>query len=131
MVDLPAERGAPGRVRQTGPAHLAIARSPDGADFAELFAGTGIQVTQEEDMTSVLWRKLCLNAAGAISAVTLSPPRIARHPAIARFMHEVVSECIAVGRAEGANLDDQIADQVVAGAQSSPSDAVNSLHADR
>ncbi|WP_457099058.1 2-dehydropantoate 2-reductase [Microbacterium sp. P5_E9] len=131
MVDLPAERGAPGRVRQTGPAHLAIARSPDGADFAELFAGTGIEVTQEDDMRSVLWRKLCLNAAGAISAVTLSPPRIARHPAIARFMHEVVEECVTVGRAEGANLEDEIADRVVAGAQSSPRHAVNSLHADR
>ena len=46
-------------------------------------------------------------------------------------MRDIVRECIAVGRAEGAQLDDSLADLVIAGYQRSPPDSVNSLHADR
>ncbi|MEG3181475.1 ketopantoate reductase C-terminal domain-containing protein [Sphingomonas sp. LT1P40] len=46
-------------------------------------------------------------------------------------MHALVVECIAVGRAEGAQLDDALADRVVAGYRADPADAVNSILADR
>ena len=43
----------------------------------------------------------------------------------------IVRECVAVGRAEGAKLDDAIIDAVVEGARSAPPDSINSLLADR
>ena len=131
MVDLPAERRAPGRVRQLGLGQLAVGRSDDGADFARLFRGGGIRVTEADDMTTVLWQKLCLNAAGAISAATLAPMRVARHPAVAQYLREVVGEAVAVGRAEGARLDDGLVDRILKAAQESSPAAINSLHADR
>jgi 2-dehydropantoate 2-reductase len=50
---------------------------------------------------------------------------------VADIMRAIVRECVAVGRAEGAQLDDSIADQVVNHYRASPPDSVNSLHADR
>jgi 2-dehydropantoate 2-reductase len=46
-------------------------------------------------------------------------------------MRALVRECIAVGRAEGATLDDAIPDEIVAGARRAPKDAGNSMYADR
>ena len=43
----------------------------------------------------------------------------------------IVRECLAVGRAEGARLDDAIVEQVVEGARKAPPDSLNSLIADR
>jgi 2-dehydropantoate 2-reductase len=43
----------------------------------------------------------------------------------------MVRECIAVGRAAGATLDDSIVEAVVDGARNAPADSINSLLADR
>ena len=56
---------------------------------------------------------------------------IGPHPGVAAFAHGIVSECVAVGRADGAALDDGIADRVVEGLQASTGGGLNSLHADR
>ena len=50
---------------------------------------------------------------------------------VADIMRAIVRECVAVGRAEGAMLDDSIAESVVSGYRAAPPDSVNSLHADR
>ena len=46
-------------------------------------------------------------------------------------MRGLIRECIAVGRAEGADLPDGLADDVVAGYRAGPADSVNSMLADR
>jgi 2-dehydropantoate 2-reductase len=46
-------------------------------------------------------------------------------------MRTLVRECVAVGRAEGADLSDDLADQVVAGYRRQVPESMNSLHADR
>lgn len=131
MIDCPAERSAPGRIRQRGPARMVVPASEAGSDFAALFANTGIDVAQDADFRTQLWRKLCLNSAGAFSAMLLKPAVIARHDGVAALMRGVIRECIAVGRAEGAQLDDSLADSIVTGYRNAPPDSVNSLHADR
>src|ERR1700733_9849529 len=73
MVDCPAERQAPDRVRQRGVMHLKV---PDGAlghAFVELFAGTTADASVVPDFLSVVWRKLCFNSAGVLSALTMQP----------------------------------------------------------
>ena len=59
------------------------------------------------------------------------PAGIATRPEIAELMRGLVAECLAVGRAEGAFLEDDLPDQDVAQYQASPADSVNSLLADR
>lgn len=131
VVDCPTERVDPERIRQRGPATMVVPESASGSAFTELFARTQIDATTDKDFVTVAWRKLCINAAGAVNALTLEPARIAHNPHAEMVMRKLVLEAVAVGRAEGAKLDDSIADEVVNHYQNAPGDLVNSLHADR
>jgi 2-dehydropantoate 2-reductase len=131
MVDCPAERATPREIRQRGPAKMIVGDDELGRVFAELFGGTEISVTLSSDMKSALWRKLCLNCAGVVSALLLKPAGVMRDERVGELARSLVRECIAVGRAEGADLEDSLADTVLAGYRAAPPDAVNSLHADR
>jgi 2-dehydropantoate 2-reductase len=131
MIDLPADRTAPGRTVQKGPAKMVVPAGKNGADFIRLFAATNFDLSQTEDFTTAVWRKLCLNSAGAVSAVVLKGAGISHHDGVARLMRDIVRECVAVGRAEGATLADTIPDEIVAGARRAPQDAENSMVADR
>ncbi len=131
MIDLPADRVAPGRSIQRGAARLVVPSGRNGADFLALFAHTNFDAKETDDFTSAIWRKLCLNSAGAVSAVLLRGAGISRHEGVAELMRNIVRECIAVGRAEGATLADTIPDEIVAGARRAPPDTENSMVADR
>lgn len=131
MVDCPAERTSANVIRQRGVAKMAVQDDALGRQFAELFAGTEIAVTLTSDFKSAVWRKLCVNAVGAISALLLKPAGVMRDERLAELSRGLVRECIAVGRAEGAVLDDDLVETVLAGYRAAPTDAVNSLHADR
>jgi 2-dehydropantoate 2-reductase len=131
VVDCPTERVDPERIRQRGPVTLVVPESDIGRSFTELFARTEIEATTDKDFVTVAWRKLCINAAGAVNALTLQPARIAHEPQGEMLMRKLVLEAVAVGHEEGARLDDSIADEVVNHYQNVPGDSVNSLHADR
>jgi 2-dehydropantoate 2-reductase len=131
MIDLPADRVAPGRSIQRGRAQLVVPAGQNGADFIQLFAATNFELSQTDDFASAIWRKLCLNSAGAVSAVVLKGAGISRHDGVAELMRAIVRECIAVGRAEGATLADTVPDEIVTGARRAPPDAENSMVSDR
>lgn len=131
MIDCPADRTAPGRVIQRGPIHMVVPAGANGAAFVELFAGLNIDAVQTGDFKTAIWKKLCLNSAGAVCAVTLMPSGIAHHDGVADLMRAIVRECVAVGSAEGAKLEDSIADEIVERTRRAPRDAGNSMLADR
>lgn len=131
VIDCPAERTAPGRVRQRGPGLMTVPDSAAGKAFAALFTGTPLTVQIVPDWRTTAWRKLCLNCAGAVSALTLLPAGIAHDENVAGVMRGLVREAVQVGRAEGARLEDALVDSVVTSYRGAPRDAVNSLHADR
>jgi len=131
VVDCPAERSAPTKIRQRGPAKMIVADEVPGRAFAALFASTPVEITLSADFKTALWRKLCLNSAGVINALLLQPAGAMRDEKIGELAYELVRECVAVGRAEGAVLDDSLLAGVVQAYRSAPPDSVNSLHADR
>ncbi|MEO6040790.1 MAG: 2-dehydropantoate 2-reductase [Croceibacterium sp.] len=131
VVDVPAERDAPGRIRQRRAGTMLVPGSDAGRAFAALFAGTAIAVTETADLSAALWRKLAINVAGAVSALAEEGGGVAWREPAARLMRALVAECIAVGRAEGAMLDDDLTEAVVAHYRRGHRDAINSLHADR
>lgn len=130
MVDVPAERTGPGRVSQRRNGRMVVPEGSLGWRFVELFSHTPMEVSQTADFKSEVWRKLCLNAAGALSAIVLRPSVIARHDGVALIMENIIRECIAIGRAEGASLDDSLAQTIITGYRNTP-DSINSMHADR
>jgi 2-dehydropantoate 2-reductase len=131
IVDIPAERSEAGRIHQRRYGSIIVPAGRNGEDFVRLFDGSPIDVSTTEDWTSAAWAKLCLNSAGAVSALTLQPAGVSQRDPIANIMRSLVSECAAVGRKLGATLDADIADRVVAHYRNSPPDSINSLHADR
>src|SRR6478609_4981179 len=131
MVDIPAERPSPGRILQRGAGKMIVPAGPAGAQFVALFAGTAINVSETPDFKSAVWRKLCLNSVGAINALLLKPTGVFRDEAVGRLALALARECLLVGRAEGAVLEDSLPETILAASRQAPPDAVNSLHADR
>jgi 2-dehydropantoate 2-reductase len=131
IVECPAERREDGEVRVRGPARMRVEDKSLGRGFAELFAGSLARIEQEADFVTAAWRKLCLNSVGALNALTLKPAGVLRDEAIGRLAMAIVAECVAVGRAEGAALNDCLGAEVLAYYRGAAPDAVNSLLADR
>ncbi len=131
MVDCPAERRAADRVRQRGVMHLKVQDSAMGREFVELFAGTPTDATVVPDFLSVVWRKLCFNSAGVLSALVMQPAGVVRGEAMGEVAIEIIRECAAVARAEGAKLEEDVAEVVLAAQRAAPADSINSMLADR
>lgn len=135
IVDCPAERkpsqDGVDRIAQRGPMSLRVPDTMLGREFVELFAGTEADAAAVDDWTTVAWRKLCHNAVGALPALLLQPAGVLRNEAIGQVALDMVHECIAVGRAEGAALPDSFADEVLASCRRAAPDSINSLLADR
>ncbi len=135
MVDCPVER----QPTQNGVARLVqrstmILRVEDetlGHEFVGLFAGSTADVVAVEDWLTVAWKKLANNAVGALPALVLKPAGVLHDEALGEVALDIVRECIAVGRAEGANLPDALAEDTLAACRRALPDSINSLHADR
>ena len=114
IVRIPAKRTAPGEVTTSGRLRLTVPDTNHGREFTELFAGTRISAVTAADFVTDAWDKLCRNAVGgAITALTAQPVSVMRNPRIADLALQVLCECVAVARAEGAELDDSFAMQHV------------------
>ena len=131
VVDIPAERTGPGRILHRREGTVIVPAGQAGDDFVALFADSVIAASTTDDFPTVAWTKLALNCAGAVNALTGQPGGVVRAEGIADLMRAMVRECVAVGRAVGANLGDGLPDWVVERAMTSPPDSVNSLLGDR
>jgi 2-dehydropantoate 2-reductase len=131
VVDCPAERKSPEHVIQRGIMHLKAPSDPLGSAFIALFAGTPADAVTVPDINTVAWRKLCHNAVGVLPTLLLQPQGVMRGEALSDVARQLIRECIAVGRAQGAALDDSIVEAVIDAYHSSAPDGINSLHADR
>jgi 2-dehydropantoate 2-reductase len=131
LVYCPAERLAPDRIRQRRAASIDVPDEPLGRDFAQLFIGVPVEVTLRADFQTALWRKLSVNAVGALNALLLQPEGIFRDDSVAEIARGLAGECVAVARAEGATLGDRAVEEVLELYRQNPPDTVNSIHADR
>lgn len=135
IIDCPAERHAPGKITQHAGILMTVPDNKLSQQFAKLFStddvpNDSIRITLTNQWTTAAWKKLCINSPGAVSALVNQPGNIARKPEAASLMRNLIRECIAVGRAEGASIDDAIIEQVVASQCTAPDGSMNSLHAD-
>jgi 2-dehydropantoate 2-reductase len=132
VVECPAVRVAPGQIVQRAPAHLMVPATEAGRHFAQLFAGTEVRVTVTTDFVTAAWRKLCLNVAGgAITALTDRPLGVMRRADVAQVARDLIQECIAVGRAEGAVLDEGLVEEIITSMVVAPAEAGTSMLTDR
>jgi 2-dehydropantoate 2-reductase len=104
---------------------------PKGREFVALFAGTPVEVSVTPDLKSAVWRKLCLNSAGVLNALLLQPSGAMRDEKLSELVCEMVRECMAVGRAEGAVFEAGLPETILRDYHQGPADSINSIHADR
>jgi 2-dehydropantoate 2-reductase len=131
VIDCPAERRADGEVRVRGSVRISVEDTTLGREYAALFDGSPVQTHVVADFVTAAWSKLCLNAVGALNALTLQPSGLLRDEAMGKLAIAMVAECVAVGRAAGAQLSESLGEEIVARYRSGPPDNVNSLLADR
>ncbi len=131
VIDCPVERQVDGTVVQRGKVTMKVQDGPLGAEFKEIFNGSRVEIDLVDDFKTAAWRKLCTNATGAINALTMKPAGAFHDEAVGRLALAMVAEVVAVGRVEGARLDDSVGQQVLDMYRAQPKDSVNSLLADR
>ena len=114
IIYCAAERVAPGRIVHYALSAFSLPRGPESAGVAALFEGTSFKVTEEEDFTTILWRKLFGNlAANGITALTLRRVRVMQEPAVRALAFGLLREAVPVAVAEGAALTEADAERVL------------------
>jgi 2-dehydropantoate 2-reductase len=132
MINLPAVRNAPGQIVQSRHGIIAVPAGRNGADFVDLFGHTEIEAAAHEDFLSQAWIKLAGNCAAIVPALTLRATGPVWSDELEAIVRGLVEECVAVGRAEGADIPDAVIDATVANARNSREGSIaGSIHADR
>jgi len=131
VVWFPAESLAPGRVRLRGELHLTLPAEPAAPGVAALLGAGGVRVELAEDFTTATWRKLALNAIAGLTVLAGRRSGMYRRPDIASLARVLAVECLAVARAEGADLPEAVADELIATLAAYPEDLGSSILFDR
>jgi len=133
VVQISVDRQSDGSMHQHGLARLIVEEGQLGRGFAELFSGSNSEVVVTGDFMTALWQKLCVNSTGSLSVLAGKPfgQFRVRDETLRRTALQMVGECIAVARAEGAHLDDGTAQRIVDGIMTGTRDRSNSMLADR
>lgn len=131
VVWFPAQAQADGSVRLRGEARLSLPDSPASRVVAEGLRGTRCAVEITADFPSVAWRKLLQNAVAGLMALTHRRAGMFVRPDIAELSLAYLRECLAVARAEGANLGDEVPQEILAKLQAASADLSTSILTDR
>ncbi|ORC09482.1 oxidoreductase [Mycobacterium persicum] len=126
-----AETQPEGWVRLRGEAALVLPTGPTAEAVAELLRDAGARVDCDPDFTTVLWRKLVLNALAGLMALSGRRSGMFRRDDVAALSRRYVAECLTVARAEGARLGDDAVEEMVNLFRSAPEDMGTSILADR
>jgi 2-dehydropantoate 2-reductase len=131
IVWFSAETQPDGWVWLRGEARLALPTGPAATTFAELWRGAGGTADCDPDFTTAAWRKLLLNAVAGLMALTGRRAGMFRRDDLSTLASHYAAECLAVARAEGAKLEDDVADGTVEMFRQAPTDMGTSMLADR
>ena len=126
----PVEPVAPGRVRQRDALRLAVPAGQAGEGLATLL-GRFADVTVGGAFEREAWRKLCANAVSGVMALAGRPAEVFALDDVREVARALAYECAAVARAEGVELTDRDADDVIAWLEALPKDAGSSILTDR
>ena len=126
-----AETKPEGWVRLRTEAALVLPTGPAAHMVAELLRGAGCRVDCDPDFITAAWRKLLTNALAGFMALSGRRSGMFRRDDVAELSRRYVAECLAVARAEGARLPDDVVDELVGLFRRAPQDMGTSILADR
>jgi 2-dehydropantoate 2-reductase len=122
VVYVAVEMAGAGHVLHHGRGELVIGRGAASDAIAAAFKSAGVPVEISGNVAGALWAKLIVNCAyNALSAITQLPyGRLVAGASIPEVMNDVVEECLAVARASGVQVPDDIRAAVPRIAQTMP-----------
>lgn len=129
-VWISAETQPGGWVRMRSEARLVLPDTPAAAAIAAAVNGSAITVERDPDFRSAAWRKLLVNAVVGFMVLADRRAGMFRRDDVAALARRYLTECLAVARADGATLDDQVADEIVTMLASAPEDLTTSMLTD-
>jgi len=128
----------PGVIEQTGAMQRIIVGEYDGhvservRELHQALAKTGVAAELSDDVRRAIWEKYVflvgLSATTTTMRSVIGPIR--SDPRTRAFLHDVMREVVAVGRALGVNLPPDYADQRLAFADTVPATMTSSMHHD-
>ncbi|HVV07995.1 oxidoreductase [Amycolatopsis sp.] len=131
VVWFPAEAQSDGSVWLRGEARLTVPDTAASPVVLDALRGTRCSVEPATDFTSVAWRKLLQNAVAGLMVLTGRRAGMFARADIAELSSAYLRECLAVARAEGAALGDEVPQEILAAFQGYPADMGTSILADR
>lgn len=126
-----AEVEPQGWVRLRTPVRLALPEGPDSERLAEMLRGPRLSIDADPDFIAVAWHKLLVNAVAGLMVLTGRKAGMFHRKDLAGLGREYLVECLAVARAEGADLKDEVVDQVIDMFTNVPEDMTTSILTDR
>jgi len=120
-----------GWVRVRNQPRLVLPDTEAAATLAELLRGAGVTVELDPDFSTAAWRKLLVNSVVGFMVLTGRRSGIFRRDDVAALGRRYLAECLAVARAEGADLGDEVIDEIVDMLAQSPPDITTSMLTDR
>jgi 2-dehydropantoate 2-reductase len=130
IVWYSAETHPQGWVRLRTEAALVLPDGPAATTVAELLRGAGCRVDTDPDIVTALWRKLLTNALAGFMVLSRRRSGMFHRDDVAELSRRYVGECLAVARAEGARLPDDVIDGLVDMFRAAPEDMGTSILAD-
>jgi 2-dehydropantoate 2-reductase len=130
-VWISAETAPEGWVRLRTGVRLVLPISDAAETLADLFRGAGMRIDLDPDFISAAWHKLLVNAVVGLMVLTGRRSGIFRRDDVAALARRYLAECLAVARADGARLGDEVIDEIVGMLAKSPEDVTTSMLTDR
>ncbi|KFF63193.1 2-dehydropantoate 2-reductase [Pectobacterium brasiliense] len=131
VVWFPAQREPDASVWLRAKPRLTLPDVPQAKCVAEALSGTRCTVELSADFLSVAWRKLLQNAVAGLMVLANRRAGMFSRGDVTELALAYLRECLAVARAEGAVLDDGVAQEIVDNFQRAPADLGTSILADR
>jgi 2-dehydropantoate 2-reductase len=129
VVWCPAETQPGGWVRLRGQPELTLPSASGPA--AAILADAGWKISLTDDFVTAAWHKLLTNAVSGLMVLTMRRSGMFRRNDVLRLSRVYLKECLAVARAEGADLDDDVITQILMRLRNAPPDVATSMLGDR
>ena len=106
VVYVATEMAGPGHVKHHGRGDLVVEPSAAKTGAAQALVAAGVPIEVSDNVRGALWAKLVLNCAyNAVSAITQLPyGRTVAGVGVRDAMRDVVTECLAVAKADGVQV---------------------------
>ena len=111
-------------------ARLVLPEGEDAQTLAAVLRPAGMTVDVSPDFTTEAWRKLLFNALAGLMVLARRRSGMFRRDDVAALARRYVAECLAVARAEGAQLPDAVIDEITGMFAGFPADLTTSMLTD-